>query len=97
MEIVEAEGLEQIETIEGGDEDVTEDSKLYIAELKEHMLVEGEDVFGNSKGTLIVSDHLDNENMEEGDAVEHIIIDGQVSYIFKIWMSRLEWNTEFYI
>lgn len=79
MEIVEGESLDQLETIEATEDDVNEDSKLYIAELKEHMLVEGEDVFGNSKGTLIVSDHhLVGGNMEESEAVEHIIIDGQV-------------------
>lgn len=78
MEIVEGDGIGQLQTVDTADDDVAEDSKLYIAELKEHMLVEGGEVFGNSKGTLIVSDHLDDEQMEENEAVEHIIIDGQV-------------------
>lgn len=77
MEIVDGD-ISRLETIDPNDEDVPEDSKLYIAELKDHMLVEGNEVFGHSKGTLIVGEHMDEEHMEEAEAVEHIIIDGQV-------------------
>lgn len=77
MEIVDGD-ISRLETIDPNDEDVPEDSKLYIAELKDHMLVEGNEVFGHSKGTLIVGEQMDEEHMEEAEAVEHIIIDGQV-------------------
>lgn len=69
MELVEGDvsRLEQID-----DDNTHEDSKLYIAE---HMLVDGSKVLEHSEGTLILGD-----NGEEAEAVEHIIIDGQVCY-----------------
>lgn len=56
-----------------------EDSKLYIAELKDHMLVEENEVFGHGKtGSLIVSgEQMEEDQLEDTEAVEHIIIDGQ--------------------
>lgn len=72
MEIVEGD-ISQLQSVESADDEMTGDSKLYIAE---HMLIENE-MFGNSKGTVIVSDRVDDET-EESEAVEHIIIDGQV-------------------
>lgn len=73
MEIVEGD-VSQLQGVEAADDDITSDSKLYIAE---HMLIEN-DMFGNSKGTVIVSDKVEDE-AEESEAVEHIIIDGQVA------------------
>ncbi|KAK4873220.1 hypothetical protein RN001_015249 [Aquatica leii] len=70
MEIVENEGVANLETIEVADEDATEDSKLYIAE---HMLVEGGEIFEDTK-TFV---NLDEDNMAETEGIEHIIIDGQ--------------------
>lgn len=76
MEIVDGD-ISRLERI-NEDEEMNEDSKLYIAELKDHMLVEGNEVFDHSKGTLIVGgEHLDEEQLEDSEAVEHIIIDGQ--------------------
>ncbi|KAF5277010.1 hypothetical protein FQR65_LT16089 [Abscondita terminalis] len=70
MEIVENEGVANLETIEVADEDATEDSKLYIAE---HMLVEGGEMFEDTK-TFV---NLDEDQMAETEGIEHIIIDGQ--------------------
>lgn len=69
MEIVEGD-ISQLQNMENADDD----SKLYIAE---QMLIEN-NVFGNSKGTVIVGDHMEDEN-EGTEAVEHIIINGRVS------------------
>lgn len=78
MEIVEGD-ISHLQTVEAADDEMAGDSKLYIAE---HMLIEN-DMFGNSKGTVIVSDQIDDEaDAEETEAVEHIIIDGQVTYWF---------------
>lgn len=75
MEIVEGD-ISQLQTVETADDEMTGDSKLYIAE---HMLIEN-DMFGNSKGTVIVGEKVEDES-EETEAVEHIIIDGQVCLI----------------
>lgn len=72
MEIVEGD-ISHLQSSENVDDEMTGDSKLYIAE---HMLIEN-DMFGNSKGTVIVSDQIEDD-AEESEAVEHIIIDGQV-------------------
>lgn len=77
MEIVEGD-ISHLQSVEGAEDEMTGDSKLYIAE---HMLIEN-DMFGNSKGTVIVSDQIEEE-AEESEAVEHIIIDGQVSICCK--------------
>lgn len=72
MEIVEGDGVASLEGIEVAEDDGAEDSKLYIAE---HMLVEGGEMFTDSKAFV----NLDQEQIGETEAIEHIIIDGQVS------------------
>lgn len=76
MEIVEGD-ISQLQSVEAADDEMTGDSKLYIAE--HHMLIEN-DMFGDTKGTVIVSDQVEDE-AEESEAIEHIIIDGQVIII----------------
>nr|XP_022900651.1 zinc finger protein 37 homolog isoform X2 [Onthophagus taurus] len=71
MEIVEGD-VSRFENVHEADED----SKLYIADLKSHMLVDGK-VFEHADGSLIVGEHLEEDQLEESEAVEHIIIDGQ--------------------
>lgn len=78
MEIVEGD-ISRLEPIDSNDAEMQEDSKLYIAEFKNRMLVDKSEVFGDSKNTLIVGDNIEEEQMEENEAVEHIIIDGHVS------------------
>ncbi|KAK5640574.1 hypothetical protein RI129_011385 [Pyrocoelia pectoralis] len=70
MEIVENEGVANLETIEVAEEDVNEDSKLYIAE---HMLVEGGEMFEDTKAFV----NLDETHIADADGIEHIIIEGQ--------------------
>lgn len=72
MEIVEGD-VSRLEQINENEEEIPEDSKLYIAELKDHMLVEGGEVFEDSKRVVVGED----EQLEDSEAVEHIIIDGQ--------------------
>lgn len=79
MEIVEGD-VSRLEQIDANDEDTVEDSKLYIADIKPHVLVDGAKVFGHSEGSLIVGEQLDDDQMEDTEAVEHIIINGQVIY-----------------
>ncbi|XP_018333812.1 endothelial zinc finger protein induced by tumor necrosis factor alpha [Agrilus planipennis] len=74
MEIVDGEHISSLQALEGIEEEGNEDTKLFITE---HVLIEGGDVFGNSKGTLVVSDQVDEDNMEESETVGHIIINGQ--------------------
>ena len=71
-------GLEQIEC---EDDDGAEESKLYIADIKPHMLVNEAKVFENADGSIIVGDQVEHSQSEDNEAVEHIIIDGQVKII----------------
>lgn len=77
MEIVDGD-VSRLEQIDTNDDDTVEDSKLYIADIKPHVLVDGSKVFGHSEGSLIVGEQLDDDQMEDTEAVEHIIINGQV-------------------
>lgn len=77
MELVEHEvgRLEHIGS-EGEDGEASEDTKLYIAELKEHVIIQDGELYGNSKGAMIVGESLDGDTTVQ-DAVKHLIIDGQ--------------------
>lgn len=75
MEIVEGDSVTNLEGIEVENEDGPEDSKLYIAE---HMLVEGGEMFADTKAFMVDNNLDGEEHMDESEAVEHIIIDGQV-------------------
>lgn len=79
MELVEHEvgRLEHIGS-EGEDGEASEDTKLYIAELKEHVIIQDGELYGNSKGAMIVGESLDDDTTVQ-DAVKHLIIDGQVN------------------
>ncbi|KAF5299695.1 hypothetical protein FQA39_LY11490 [Lamprigera yunnana] len=70
MEIVETEGVTNLEAIEVTEEDCTEDSKLYIAE---HMLVESGEMFEESKAFVNLNEH----QITNSGGIEHIIIEGQ--------------------
>ncbi|KRT78262.1 zinc finger protein, partial [Oryctes borbonicus] len=76
MEIVEGD-VSRLEQIDPNDDDTVDDSKLYIADIKPHIVVESSKVFGHSEGSLIVGEHLDDDQLEDTEAVEHIIINGQ--------------------
>ncbi|KAI4472119.1 hypothetical protein MML48_1g13861 [Holotrichia oblita] len=76
MEIVDGD-VSRLEQIDANDDDTVEDSKLYIADIKPHLVVDGTKVFGHSEGSLIVGEHMDDDQMEDTEAVEHIIINGQ--------------------
>ncbi|GJQ84223.1 hypothetical protein Trydic_g2891 [Trypoxylus dichotomus] len=76
MEIVEGD-VSRLEQIDPNDEDTLDDSKLYIADIKPQLIVDGTKVFGHSEGSLIVGEHLDDDQLEDTEAVEHIIINGQ--------------------
>lgn len=84
MEIVEGD-ISRLEPIDPTEAEIQEDSKLYIAEFKNRMLVEKNEVFGNNKDSIIVGDNMDEDHIEEAEAVEHIIIDGHVcEYCFTV-------------
>ncbi|KAK9694797.1 Zinc finger, C2H2 type [Popillia japonica] len=76
MEIVDGD-VSRLEQIDANDDDTVEDSKLYIADIKPHLVVDSSKVFGHSEGSLIVGEHMDDDQMEDTEAVEHIIINGQ--------------------
>lgn len=70
----EMELVETADVLGSEDGDASEDTKLYIAELKDHVIIQdSSQLYGNSDGAMIVG-----EALEEDDAVKHLIIDGQV-------------------
>lgn len=77
MEIVEGD-IRHLQSVEAAEDEMPTDDKLYIAE---QMLIETNDMFGDSKAAVIVSDQVEDE-AEESESIEHIIIDGQVIIIF---------------
>lgn len=94
----EMELVESSDVLGAGSEDgeASEDTKLYIAELKDHVIIQDpSQLYGNSKGAMIVGESLDEDDTVVQDAVKHLIIDGQVrtwsyidNYIYLI-MSKL--------
>lgn len=79
--------VESAEVLGGGSEDgeASEDTKLYIAELKEHVIIQDSShIYGNSKGAMIVGEALDEDDSVVQDAVKHLIIDGQVCFLHKL-------------
>lgn len=83
MEIVDGD-VSTLEQIDPNDADMQEDSKLYIAEFKNRMLIDKNEVFSDNKNTLIVGGNMEEDHIEENEAVEHIIIDGHVSILYML-------------
>ena len=74
--------------LEGGS-----DTKMYITELKEHVIIQEHKV--RSDGTTIVGDGDELvEGAEYEGAVEHLIIDGQV--IYNLCISLIYFQTIIY-
>lgn len=86
MELVEGVEATGVGSDDGdADGEASEDTKLYIAELKDHVIIQEGHMYGNSKGAMIVGEPLDDDVQ---DAVKHLIIDGQVSHSDNLILNR---------